>query len=527
MTIQNVTEREKLEKELLDSEKKYKNLFKKSPYPILIIKMDGTIVNYNLAFIKLLDNLNVNLINKNYKECYLIPNEYLPIFTKRIKLLKGGNVPEPLELNIIKENKEKIWIKLNFSLIELSGESFIYILIQDLTQLRRTEQEVRRLGQSLQEVEALIENAPLPIFLLDQYGKILRVNEKAIDLFGRREIDLLNLKIFNLFDRKFEKILKKHYFENIYDLRRPNKIETIIVRKDGKVIDVEITSSILKITDNIIIQSYFSDITERKSSEKHRQLLLDELLALVDFRAKFLATMSHELRTPLNAILGFSQLLLNEAYGALNKYQKDFLNDINSAGDHLLNLINGILDLSKLEAGKFKLDLERVNLRELHNEVISVIKPLYVKKKLEYKIEGIKKNDFLIADRLRFKQILYNLLSNAIKYTEKGKITLKGINRIDHWEFQIIDTGIGIAKKDYDIVFREFERVEDDKIRSIQGAGLGLALTKRLVNLHGGEIWFESELGKGTIFYFTIPKKNFNLKIMENRFELKNKEFKN
>ena len=118
------------------------------------------------------------------------------------------------------------------------------------------------------------------------------------------------------------------------------------------------------------------------------------------------------------------------------------------------------------------------------------------------------KNTLLYADHLRFKQIMYNLVDNAIKFTNEGTITLKCIEWEDQWEFQVKDTGIGIAKEDFDVVFREYGTIENDKIKNIPGAGLGLALTKRLVNLHGGEIWFESKLGEGTIFYFTISKTN-------------------
>lgn len=150
--------------------------------------------------------------------------------------------------------------------------------------------------------------------------------------------------------------------------------------------------------------------------------------------------------------------------------------------------------------------MQKFDLNELIVEINAVIKPLYSNKNLEFKVKGINEHDYLIADPIRFKQILYNILSNAFKFTEKGNVSLRGIQRIDHWEFQIKDTGVGIAKKDYDVVFREFGRVEGDKIKQVQGTGLGLALTKRLVNLHGGEIWFESKWGNGTTFFFTIPK---------------------
>ena len=217
--------------------------------------------------------------------------------------------------------------------------------------------------------------------------------------------------------------------------------------------------------------------------------------------------MSHELRTPLNSLLGFSQLLLMESYGRINNEQKEFLRDIKSSAEDLLILIDSILDLSKIDAGKFKLNLQQVKLQYLIEQVKNTIRPLYIKKELGFLVEGIERNDYLVVDPGHFKRVLYNLLSNAIKFTEKGIITLRGIERSDHWEFQVIDMGVGIAKQDSEVVFREFGRVENDRIKNIPGTGLGLALTKRLIILHEGDIWFESELEKGTTFYFTIPKR--------------------
>lgn len=239
-----------------------------------------------------------------------------------------------------------------------------------------------------------------------------------------------------------------------------------------------------------------------------RELLLDKLQSSLEFKSKFLANMSHELRTPLNAILGFSQLLLENSYGELNINQKEFLTDISTAGNHLLSLINSILDLSKIEAGKLVLKIEAIKINELVNEINGVLKPLYLSNEIDFIVKGITEGDIVFADPLRLKQILYNLLSNGVKFTKKGSISLI-LNQHDSYsEFQIIDTGIGIEKNNYDVVFREFGRIENDRMESIQGAGLGLALTKRLVNLHGGKIWFKSEFKKGTTFFFTIPKIN-------------------
>jgi len=506
LTIRDVSEHRMYEQRLQESEERYRDLFENSPYPILILNKHGVVVDCNSSLEKLIGFDRDDLINKNYEDTPLVPSEYKSLFNQIYKEILEGIIPDPIEIKLIKKNKRKIWLNLRFSLINLWKEKFIYILIQDITELKQSEQEIRKLEQILHEMNALIENAPLAIFLIHKSGKILRANQEAIRLFKYREDELLNFKIFDLFSGESSEIINKHYSNDIYNLKEPNTLELSVQRKDGKFIDVEMTSTIIEIANNFIIQSFFSEITERKDFERTREKLLDQLIISSNFKSQFLATMSHELRTPLNSLLGFSELMLMESYGTLNNTQKNFLMDIKSAGEDLLTLINSILDLSKIDAGMFKLTLEKVKLQYLIEQVKAIIRPLYIKKKLGFEVDGIKSEDFLIVDTKHFKRILNNLLSNAIKFTFKGIISMKCIERSDHWEFQVIDMGVGIAKQDFDVVFREFGRVENSRIKKVPGTGLGLALTKRLVQLHGGEIWFESELGRGSTFFFTIPK---------------------
>ncbi len=375
----------------------------------------------------------------------------------------------------------------------------------DVTKVKESEQEVKKLEETLFELNALLEHAPLAIFLIDKTGKILRANEIAKVLLESNN-DILNYNIYDFFNSDSKVKMIKYYKEDVYNPGVRDNVEAKIKTIRGNTIDVEIYSTIIKIADNIIIQSFFSDISKRKAFEMHREQLLDELITNLEFKSKFLATISHELRTPLNAILGFSELLLEGSYGEINPEQADFLNDILSAGNHLLNLINSILDISKIDAGKFELNIKSSNLINVIKEAENMLSPLLRKKNIEISINGVSEDATVPVDELRFKQIIFNLLSNSVKFTNEGFINIKVIEKKSLWEFQMKDTGIGIAKEDFPIIFKEFGRIENDTTRTIPGIGLGLALTKRLINLHGGEIWFESELGKGTTFYFTIPK---------------------
>ena len=230
-----------------------------------------------------------------------------------------------------------------------------------------------------------------------------------------------------------------------------------------------------------------------------------EVERATELKSKFLASMSHELRTPLNAIVGFSDLLAEQTAGQLNDKQKRFVHHIKQGSGHLLQLINDILDLSKIEAGQLEFNCEAFQIGEALPEVLSTIRPLAMAKHItvENKIES---DLSVFADRVRFKQILYNLLSNAVKFTPKdGRIDIECYENSGAVCVSVADSGIGIRAEDQKLVFEEFRQVEVSKGKTQEGTGLGLAITKRLVEQQGGTISLESELGKGSRFTVTLP----------------------
>lgn len=245
--------------------------------------------------------------------------------------------------------------------------------------------------------------------------------------------------------------------------------------------------------------------TQLAVANKELDLRNREVERATQMKSKFLASMSHELRTPLNAIVGFSDLLAEGSPGQLNDKQKRFVNHIQQGSTHLLQLINDILDLSKIEAGQLELRSEAFPVKDALPEVLSTIQPLAMAKniRLEQKMES---KSLVSADRVRFKQILYNLLSNAVKFTPKdGLICIDCADASDFVRVSITDTGIGIRPEDQKLIFEEFRQVDGAASgETQQGTGLGLAITKRLVEQQGGQIWLESELGKGSRFSFTL-----------------------
>ncbi len=302
------------------------------------------------------------------------------------------------------------------------------------------------------------------------------------------------------------------------------------VRENGEIFPARIVLALTKDINGKIVGyvEIVEDLTERRQWEKtlldansELQILNKELLlrrheaedaklqAVSANRAKsdFLANMSHELRTPLNSILGFSEILIDELYGKLNEKQYDYAKDIYSSGKHLLSLINDILDLSKVESGKLELELDRFPLSDVLNASMTMFKEKTMKHGIKMSIGISPDADIEIeADERKLKQIMFNLLSNAVKFTpDEGSVTVKARRDGDFIEISVADTGIGIKIEDMEKLFKPFSQIESAYTKTYEGTGLGLALTKRLVELHGGRIWCESEFGKGSKFSFVIP----------------------
>jgi two-component system CheB/CheR fusion protein len=263
-----------------------------------------------------------------------------------------------------------------------------------------------------------------------------------------------------------------------------------------------------------IILLAIEDITERREIETGLEKAHEELKALAAelkrtarVKSEFLANMSHELRTPLNSINGFSEVLFDETFGPLNAKQKQYVNNVLTSGKHLLLLINQILDMAKVEAGKMKLALTVISTKTLLNDISMLVADMVSKKKIEMQLEIPSDLPDIQADELKVKEIIYNLVSNAVKFTpDGGKIGMRAKKIGSEIEVVVWDTGVGIAAENMGKIFEGFFRVDTPYSRVTEGTGLGLPLSKKLVELHGGDFTVESEgLGKGTLVRFTLP----------------------
>lgn len=352
----------------------------------------------------------------------------------------------------------------------------------------------------------LLESVPDAMIVVNDTGRIILANSNAELLFGYAREQLIGETIELLMPSRFRGAHAAHrqrYSNQPKTRTMGAALELFGLRKDGTEFPVEVSLSPMQTEHGIMVISAVRDITERKEQEMIRRRSLQEASRL---KSEFLAKMSHELRTPLNSIIGFTEFMLDGTPGSLNAKQKEYLSDVHNSGKHLLNLINTILDLAKVEAGKIQIDPEEFEVKAAVNQVCATLLPLARKKKLNLSVNVSEDAGFVTLDLSKFRQILYNLLSNAIKFTDEGGDIKVLVDKREEFLTLIIrDTGIGMHEKDLHRLFTEFQQLDSGTSRRYEGSGLGLVVTKKLVELQHGSIQVQSEFGTGTTFLVTLP----------------------
>jgi PAS domain S-box-containing protein len=382
------------------------------------------------------------------------------------------------------------------------------------------------LAESEDRYRRLTEGAKDMIYMKNAAGRFTYLNPRVEEVLGYRPEELLGQPAIALVVPKYHELVKESFAKALRGERTFDVFEVEVIRKDGSTVPLEIAASAMYDAEGGVIgrQEIARDLTERRRLEEEvrERKRLEEISR---FKSQFLASMSHELRTPLNSILGFSEVLRDRRFGPLTEKQAKFVNHILVSGRHLLTLIEDVLDLTKIEAGKMKLNLAPLEIRLAVEEVCGIVQHQADLKQLTVMIDVGRDVGRCVADHQRVQQILLNLLSNAIKFTPPGGSITVAARRSsgshttgggagspdartarDQVEISVQDTGAGIRPDDLPRLFREFEQLEAFPTRRHAGSGLGLALCKRLVELHGGNIRASSAgEGKGSVFTFTLP----------------------
>ncbi|MBF0494509.1 MAG: PAS domain-containing sensor histidine kinase [Candidatus Omnitrophica bacterium] len=387
-------------------------------------------------------------------------------------------------------------------------------LLKEIEERKKTE----RIAEDARNyAESIINTVREPLIALDQELRVVSVSRSFYGVFKVKPEETVGQLIYDLGNKQWDIPKLRELLETI--LPQKTTFDNYEVEHDFAVIGRRIMLLNARQIERVlgkerIILLAIEDITERKERESglkkaHEELqdLAAELKRATRAKSEFLANMSHELRTPLNSINGFSEVLYDETFGPLNVKQKKYIDNILTSGKHLLLLINQILDMAKVEAGKMKLVLSILHMKDLLNEISLLVADMAGRKKLKVLLEIAEDLPDIEGDELKVKEILYNLLSNAVKFTpEFGTIGLRAEAAGSEIEIVVWDAGIGIASENMGKIFEGFFRVDTPYSRVTEGTGLGLPLSKKLVELHGGKFFVASEgLNKGTEIRFTLP----------------------
>jgi PAS domain S-box-containing protein len=498
----DITDRKLAENKLKESEEKYRFLVETTDDIIIYHDKDGYIQFINEAgkeFCGLSDN---NPNNKNIND-FIPDDEKEYLVERKSKRLAGEDKRFRYETNVLDKNGKLFTMDISSRSVFINGQLQGTLLVaHDVTERKKTE---RKLKESERRFRTLIEHAADAVIVHDFDGNVVFANEFACENLGYSRDELLSMNVTD-FDPYVDIDVFREKYWNKTSPDASYLVETYHKRKDGTTFPVEIRLTRIDLDDKPAILGFVRDITMRKEAEDN--LIYSKMEAEATSRAKseLLANVSHELRTPLTTILGFSDVILKEKAGKLNNTQKKYLSKIYDKGQQLHEIIDEMVDLSKIETGELDINYEDINLSKFVNELESKIYPLATEKGLNLDFEIYPEIEYIHADRLKLKQILSNLLHNAVKFTDEGSITFKmEIDESDKYRFSVIDTGIGIPEDKKDEIFEPFKQLDSGSNRRYSGTGLGLTLVKRLVKLHGGELEIESVEGEGSKLTFTIP----------------------
>ena len=521
--IRDITERKKAEEIIKESEERFAAIFKAAPGSIILTSLsDMKTVEVNDNFTTITGYSREEALGKTIKDLNMWVNPASRV--RFLELIEKNGFVHDLEADV--NHKSGIILNglISAQVITISEKKYLLGVFYDITERKKTEEEIRLAHQRL---TTHLNNSPLAIIEWDKNLIIRNWSIQAKNIFGWEASEVVgkHFKDLNLVHEDAAAATAIIAEDLTNGKIKNNRIINRNYTKINKVIYCEWYNSVLQSADGEIetIFSLVQDVTERKKAEIEVEKHKNNLKELVELRTNqlekekvkaqsadlmksaFLATMSHELRTPMNSIIGFTGILLKELAGPLNDEQKRQLGMVKNSGQHLLGLINDVLDISKIEAGKLKVSIYHFDYLTMLEKTIDFLLPQASKKELDIHSEITELSITLNSDERRVEQVLLNLLSNAIKFSKQGTITVK-VDIVDGFVVtQVIDQGVGMSKKDLNKLFMPFIQLDGGLSRTHEGTGLGLAICKSLIEKLGGTIQVQSKVGKGSNFTFTLP----------------------
>ncbi len=468
----------------------YESLLERSPSAIAIVDMDDVVTSWNPAAERLFGYSRDEAMGRKIDS---LVASHPDLHSEAVEVGSRARAGEDVHVVARRTRKDGTLVDVDVvgCAIFVDGEQVGYYgIFTDIGELQRQRRYF----------ESLLEMSPTAIVTVDLEGTITSWNPAAERYFGYTREEVFGKTLDPLIAPDPELLEEANDVSARTAGGEVVQIVTKRKRKDGTLIDIDLVSAPIYVGgEQVGYYGIYTDVSElaKKSAE---------LEVASKHKSEFLANMSHELRTPLNAIVGFSQVLKEKLFGQVNEKQDEYLDDILSSADHLLALINDILDLSKVEAGQVELERRLFSLREALERGVVMVRERAVQNGVEISLELDPQVDLVEGDERRIQQVVFNLLSNAVKFTPSGgRVDVFTAKEDGEVRIAVRDTGPGISPDDQARIFEEFQQARDTNGERPEGTGLGLALSRSLVELHGGRIWVESEVGTGSTFTFTIP----------------------